>query len=202
RGPLAPCAARRRQHRYRWRSGWAARALPRAPRGGRRGPGRGGPTRGGQLAGGGRGTRRGTPEYAVRVGGWFGRRPGDAGRPRGAAGGRDVDGGAAVVRARVETVTRALIRRIDGVIRRPLPVPPSRWRRGPLRAGAFTSALRSERLTSQLGLWLGIAFGICFVTGFLSHAIQHPPSWFAWPARPVGLYRLTQGVHVATGLAT
>jgi len=107
-----------------------------------------------------------------------------------------------VVRARVETVTRALIRRIDGVIRRPLPVPPSRWRRGPLRAGAFTSALRSERLTSQLGLWLGIAFGICFVTGFLSHAIQHPPSWFAWPARPVGLYRLTQGVHVATGLAT
>jgi DMSO/TMAO reductase YedYZ molybdopterin-dependent catalytic subunit len=107
-----------------------------------------------------------------------------------------------VVRARVKTVTRALTRRIAGGIRWSPPSPSARWRQGPLRAGAFTSTLRSQRLTSQLGLWLGIAFGICFVTGFVSHAIQHPPSWFDWPARPVGLYRLTQGVHVATGLAT
>ncbi|OLB64237.1 MAG: molybdopterin-binding protein [Actinobacteria bacterium 13_2_20CM_2_72_6] len=75
-------------------------------------------------------------------------------------------------------------------------------RRGPFREGAFRSALRSERLTSQLGLWLGVAFGVCFVTGFLSHAIQHPPAWFWWPSRPVWLYRLTQGLHVGTGLAT
>lgn len=67
---------------------------------------------------------------------------------------------------------------------------------------SFTSRLRSPRLTSQLGVWLGIAFGICFVTGFLSHAIQHPPWWFAWPSRPVSLYRVTQGLHVATGLAS
>jgi len=48
---------------------------------------------------------------------------------------------------------------------------------------------------------LGIAFGVCFVTGLLSHWIQHPPSWFWWPSRPVALYRVTQGLHVASGLA-
>jgi hypothetical protein len=35
----------------------------------------------------------------------------------------------------------------------------------------------------------------------LSHLIQHPPSWFTWSARPAGLYRVTQGLHVATGTA-
>jgi hypothetical protein len=58
------------------------------------------------------------------------------------------------------------------------------------------------RLTSQLGLALAVAFGTCFVTGLLSHLIQHPPGWFGWPSRPVQLYRVIQGVHVATGLAT
>jgi hypothetical protein len=66
----------------------------------------------------------------------------------------------------------------------------------------FDSKLRSPRLTSQLGMWLGIMFGICFVTGFISHEIQHPASWFWWPAHPVWLYRVTQGTHVATGLAS
>ncbi|GIH15004.1 molybdopterin-binding protein [Rugosimonospora africana] len=61
--------------------------------------------------------------------------------------------------------------------------------------------MRSERLSSQLGLWLGLAFGMCFVTGYLSHLIQHPPAWFWWPSRPVWLYRVTQGLHVATGMA-
>ncbi|MFG3041832.1 molybdopterin-dependent oxidoreductase [Streptomyces sp. NPDC048330] len=65
---------------------------------------------------------------------------------------------------------------------------------------AFVSRLRSPRLTSQLGVVLGAAFVVCFTTGFLSHAIQHPPWWFAWPSRPVSLYRVTQGTHVATGL--
>ncbi|WP_304524681.1 molybdopterin-dependent oxidoreductase [Dactylosporangium sp. AC04546] len=65
----------------------------------------------------------------------------------------------------------------------------------------FTSPLRSTRLTAHLGLWLAAAFGVCFATGLLSHAIQHPPGWFHWPARPVQLYRITQGLHVATGLA-
>ncbi|MFG1994570.1 molybdopterin-dependent oxidoreductase [Actinoplanes sp. NPDC048988] len=61
---------------------------------------------------------------------------------------------------------------------------------------------RSARLTSLLGVALGAAFGVCFVTGVLSHLIQHPPGWFWWPSRPAGLYRFTQGLHVATGLAT
>jgi DMSO/TMAO reductase YedYZ molybdopterin-dependent catalytic subunit len=62
--------------------------------------------------------------------------------------------------------------------------------------------VRSPRLTSQLGLMLGTAVTICFVTGLLSHLIQHPTSWFWWPSRPVGLYRVTQGLHVATGFAS
>lgn len=65
----------------------------------------------------------------------------------------------------------------------------------------FTSLLRSPKLTSQLGVMLGIAVGVCFVTGYLSHAIQQPPWWFTWPSRPVSLYRFTQGLHVVTGLA-
>ena len=48
----------------------------------------------------------------------------------------------------------------------------------------------------------GIAFTICFVTGLISHLIQHPPSWFTWPTRPAGLYRVTQGLHIATGMAS
>jgi DMSO/TMAO reductase YedYZ molybdopterin-dependent catalytic subunit len=64
----------------------------------------------------------------------------------------------------------------------------------------FTSVLRSPRLTSQLGVMTGTAIAICFLTGYISHAIQHAPWWFTWPSRPVNLYRLTQGVHVLTGL--
>lgn len=70
-----------------------------------------------------------------------------------------------------------------------------------VKTESFDSGLRSTRLTSQLGLALGVAFAICFSTGLISHLIQHPPGWFWWPSRPVGLYRFTQGLHVATGLA-
>jgi DMSO/TMAO reductase YedYZ molybdopterin-dependent catalytic subunit len=66
----------------------------------------------------------------------------------------------------------------------------------------FTSSLRDERNAAILGVALGVTFGVCFVTGVLSHLIQDPPSWFQWPSRPAGLYRVTQGVHVATGLAS
>jgi hypothetical protein len=86
------------------------------------------------------------------------------------------------------------------LLERTLPAPPERLRRGPFRPGVFGP--RSTRLTSNLGLLLGVAFGVCFVTGLLSHLIQHPPGWFWWPSRPVWLYRATQGVHVATGLAS
>ncbi|MGX6602998.1 molybdopterin-dependent oxidoreductase [Micromonosporaceae bacterium Da 78-11] len=83
-----------------------------------------------------------------------------------------------------------------------LAAPPDTLRRGPFREDAFTSKLRSTRLTSQLGIALGVAFTICFGTGLISHFIQHPAAWTWWPAGPAQLYRITQGVHVATGLAT
>jgi hypothetical protein len=54
--------------------------------------------------------------------------------------------------------------------------------------------------TVRVGLALGIAFTICFVTGVISHLIQHPPTWFSWPAHPVWLYRVTQGLHVLSGI--
>lgn len=72
----------------------------------------------------------------------------------------------------------------------------------PVTLGRFSSPLRSTRLTSLLGVALAVAFGVCFATGLLSHLLQHPPAWFWWPSRPAWLYRVTQGVHVATGLAT
>ncbi|MDG4782193.1 molybdopterin-dependent oxidoreductase [Micromonospora sp. WMMD961] len=65
----------------------------------------------------------------------------------------------------------------------------------------FTAPSHSPLVAARLGLWLGVAFGLCFVTGLLSHYIQHPPGWFTWPSRPVNLYRITQGVHVLSGVA-
>ncbi|MCU1367404.1 MAG: sulfite oxidase [Ilumatobacteraceae bacterium] len=59
-----------------------------------------------------------------------------------------------------------------------------------------------DRVAAILGIALGACFMICFVTGLLSHLIQHPPTWFTWTARPAGLYRVTQGLHVATGVAS
>lgn len=66
----------------------------------------------------------------------------------------------------------------------------------------FSSRLHDERVAATLGLGLGVTFGLCFVTGLISHAIQHPPSWFTWPPRPVNLYRVTQGIHVLSGIAS
>ena len=66
----------------------------------------------------------------------------------------------------------------------------------------FTSRLHDERVAAWLGVWLGISFTVAFVTGLVSHFMQHPPAWMVWPARPVDLYRLTQGTHVICGMAT
>jgi len=65
----------------------------------------------------------------------------------------------------------------------------------------FTGRVHDARVGARLGLWLGVTFGLCFVTGLLSHLVQHPTGWFAWPTRPVSLYRITQGVHVLSGIA-
>jgi DMSO/TMAO reductase YedYZ molybdopterin-dependent catalytic subunit len=65
----------------------------------------------------------------------------------------------------------------------------------------FTSPLHDERTAALLGVALGLSFSVCFLTGLTSHLLQHPTAWFRWPTGPVWLYRVTQGVHVATGLA-
>jgi DMSO/TMAO reductase YedYZ molybdopterin-dependent catalytic subunit len=74
-------------------------------------------------------------------------------------------------------------------------------RRGPLREGAFRSTLHGERTAALLGTALGVAFATAFLTGLISHELQlrHPPTWI--PDRPVWIYRFTQGLHVASGLA-
>ncbi|MBV8159896.1 MAG: molybdopterin-dependent oxidoreductase [Acidimicrobiia bacterium] len=72
----------------------------------------------------------------------------------------------------------------------------------PLHQGAYRSPLRDERLAAWLGASLGVLFSICFVTGLYSHLHQHPLSWLPLPARPAGLYRVTQGLHVAAGIAS
>ncbi|MGH2698650.1 MAG: molybdopterin-dependent oxidoreductase [Actinomycetota bacterium] len=86
--------------------------------------------------------------------------------------------------------------------RAPLIAPPDRLRVGPFKEGTFTSRLHSPRSAALLGLALGVSFMICFATGLLSHLIQQPPAWFIWPPRPAGLYRVTQSLHVATGIAS
>jgi len=71
-----------------------------------------------------------------------------------------------------------------------------------LQHDLFRSSLHDERTAALLGSALGVTFTICFATGLYSHFAQHPPSWFLLPSRPAGLYRVTQGLHVATGLAS
>ncbi|SDF82868.1 Tat (twin-arginine translocation) pathway signal sequence [Lentzea fradiae] len=63
----------------------------------------------------------------------------------------------------------------------------------------FRAPAHHAGVTSRIGTWLGIAFGLCFLTGLISHGVQH--DW-PWPARPAGLYRVTQGVHVLSGVAS
>ena len=65
----------------------------------------------------------------------------------------------------------------------------------------MTTGLRGTAVTARVGRWLGVAIAVCFVTGLISHFIQHPQPWFFWPTRPVWLYRLTQGLHVVSGIA-
>lgn len=84
----------------------------------------------------------------------------------------------------------------------PLPDPPAALRRGPLRESSFPSPLHDERTAALIGRVLGIAFATCFVTGLISHYLQHPPGWLPLLSRPVWGYRLSQGIHVATGIAS
>lgn len=68
------------------------------------------------------------------------------------------------------------------------------------REETFTSRGRSPAIAARVGIWLGIAITICFVTGLLSHAAQDLV-WFPWPTSPSWGYRVTQGAHVISGVA-
>ncbi|BDZ42477.1 molybdopterin-binding protein [Paraoerskovia sediminicola] len=65
----------------------------------------------------------------------------------------------------------------------------------------FRSAVHDPRVTARVGLYLGIAFLLVFVTGLYSHVLQNPVSWFPVLTDPAWGYRLTQGIHVAAGIA-
>ncbi|MGL5859484.1 MAG: molybdopterin-dependent oxidoreductase [Angustibacter sp.] len=70
-----------------------------------------------------------------------------------------------------------------------------------IRPPTIGSPLRDVRVTARVGRALGVAVGICFATGLLSHLHQHPPMWLSIPPTPAWGYRLSQGLHVATGIA-
>ncbi|MFE9401209.1 molybdopterin-dependent oxidoreductase [Streptomyces sp. NPDC006530] len=72
-----------------------------------------------------------------------------------------------------------------------------------VRPPVFTGRLHDARTATSIGRWLGVAIAVCFGTGLISHYLQHQPGWLlnALPSRPVWGYRLSQGLHVASGIA-
>lgn len=65
----------------------------------------------------------------------------------------------------------------------------------------FGSRLRSPAVAARVGVWLSAAFGICFLTGLVSHYAQLPTHPVPFPTSPSWGYRLTQGLHVTSGMA-
>ncbi|CAM5611637.1 Protein-methionine-sulfoxide reductase catalytic subunit MsrP [Streptomyces xanthochromogenes] len=72
-----------------------------------------------------------------------------------------------------------------------------------VRPPTFRGRLHDARTATSIGRWLGAAIAVCFGTGLVSHYLQHPPDRLVdvLPSRPLWGYRLTQGLHVATGIA-
>ncbi|WP_347403561.1 molybdopterin-dependent oxidoreductase [Solwaraspora sp. WMMD406] len=89
-----------------------------------------------------------------------------------------------------------------------------RWR-GVLRGPRWRSPVRGPWLTSVLGAVLLVCLPLVIVTGLLDYAAYGPrfgqafPSnvgwlrlpYFDWPTRPSWLFRVSQGLHVALGIA-
>jgi hypothetical protein len=69
------------------------------------------------------------------------------------------------------------------------------------RAEDFPSRLRSAAVAARVGLWLGICFGVAFVTGLISHYAQASSQPVPFPTSPAWGYRVTQGLHVVAGTA-
>ncbi|WP_315094222.1 molybdopterin-dependent oxidoreductase [uncultured Cellulomonas sp.] len=74
-------------------------------------------------------------------------------------------------------------------------------RRQPPDQADFRSPVHDARVVARVGLLLATAIGTAFVTGLLSHLHQHPVAWFPLSPSPVWGFRLSQGLHVAAGLA-
>lgn len=86
------------------------------------------------------------------------------------------------------------------MVRRPLSVNRPAWLRVP-EPGDFRSPVHDERVVARLGMFLGVAVLVLFVTGLVSHLHQHPVSWLPFGPEPVWAYRVSQGLHVAVGFA-
>ncbi len=69
------------------------------------------------------------------------------------------------------------------------------------REDHFTSRLRSPAVAARVGRWLGVCFAVAFVTGLVSHWAQAGPGLVPFPTSPSWGYRVTQGLHVASGTA-
>ncbi|MGJ9424099.1 molybdopterin-dependent oxidoreductase [Aeromicrobium sp. CF3.5] len=65
----------------------------------------------------------------------------------------------------------------------------------------FDQNRRGTPTTSRVGTALGIAFGICFLTGMWSHFQYTNPAWLPIGPDPAWLYRWTQGLHIVSGTA-
>lgn len=65
----------------------------------------------------------------------------------------------------------------------------------------FASRLRSPAVAARVGVWLGICFGLVFVTGLISHYAQEFEQPVPFPTVPAWGYRITQGLHVVVGYA-
>jgi hypothetical protein len=70
------------------------------------------------------------------------------------------------------------------------------------RDAALDRPAHDDRSAAILGIALGVTFTVCFLTGLYSHLLQQPPTWIAVPPSPAGLFRITQGLHVASGIAS
>lgn len=65
----------------------------------------------------------------------------------------------------------------------------------------FSSRLRSPAVAARVGVWLGVSFVLCFLTGLVSHWAQLPSPAIPFPTAPAWGYRATQGLHVVSGCA-
>lgn len=69
------------------------------------------------------------------------------------------------------------------------------------RVEDFSDRLRGPETTSRVGVMLGVAFGVCFLTGVWSHLQYNPSGLLSIPTSPAWFYRFTQGLHVVSGTA-